>query len=78
MCNTFFKYQLLIISSSFKLLDGIPTRVAETRVSCLDHFLVKEHYKTISIKTSLSDHFPVLLLLNDEMETNINFVIFKN
>ena len=55
------------------MLNGIPTRVAETRESCLDHFLVKEHHKTITIKTSLSDHFPVLLLLNDEMETKSCF-----
>ena len=34
---------------------------------------MKERHKTITIKTSLSDHFPVLLLLNDEMETKSCF-----
>ena len=54
-------------------LNGIPTRVAETRESCLHHFLVKEHHKTITIETSLNDNFPVLLLLIDEMEKKTCF-----
>ena len=34
---------------------------------------MKEHHKTITIKTSLSDLFPFLLLLNDEIETKSCF-----
>ena len=49
---------------AFTLLNGIPVRNVETREGCLDHFIVKEHHKTVTIKT-FSNHFPVSLLLQD-------------
>ena len=56
-------YESLLAAYDFKLRNFEPTRVTAKTKSCLDHFISLNEFATDTIKTTISDHYSVILKL---------------
>ena len=53
----------MLAAYDFKLRKIEPTRVTTETKSCLDHFISLNEFATDTIKTTISDHYSVILKL---------------
>ena len=44
-----------------------PTRVTATTSTCIDHMISNSQYENKTIESSISDHFPILTLLDEKV-----------
>ena len=75
-------YLNLIFSHSFIPLINKPTRISKNNATVIDHILtntfINNDYKSGIIKTDISDHFPVFIIADAELnKTHKTEFIFK-
>ena len=64
------KYESLLSAYDFQFCNFEPTRVTPKSKTCLDHFPSSKNYLTETIKSTISDHFSVILKIADEKSEN--------
>ena len=68
-----------INSNCFRLLPNEPTRVTDSSVSCIDHFIQNLISNCIILeRQSFSDHYPVLFKWNNQVKTETNSKLIRD
>ena len=59
------KYESILTAFNFQIRNFEPPRVTPKTKTCLDHFISSNYFSTKTLKTTISDHYSVLLEIPD-------------
>ena len=59
------KHESMLTAYNFQIRNFEPTRVTPKTKTCLDHFISSNHFSNKTLKTTISDHYSVLLEISD-------------
>lgn len=67
-------YLNILANSNYKSLINLPTRIQDKSRTCIDHMFYKsnkqEHLLAIVLEDKITDHFPIILQINKNVQRN--------
>ena len=60
----------MLTAYNFQIRNFEPARVTPKTKTCLDHFISSNYFSTKTLKTTISDHYSVLLEIPDAKKRN--------